>query len=63
LAKLCVQEIVVVEERGARNTSTIIPRLTDLMKSKGYSAVSKICQEAGGDNLKIHKLLKEKGWI
>jgi len=63
LAKLCVQEIVVVEERGARNTSTIIPRLTDLMKSQGYSAVSQVCQEAGGENLKIQKLLEEKGWI
>ena len=63
LVKLCVKDLSVVKERGRQNISTLIPLLTNLMKSRGYSSVSKIYQEARGDGPKIRTLLEEKGWI
>ena len=63
LAERCLKEVAVVSERNRKNAGTIIPLLTELVKSRGYSAVSRICGEAGGDVQKIRELLKKEGWI
>ena len=62
LAERCLEGITVVPERNRRNTASIIPLLTDLAKERGYSAVSRVCREAGGDPRKIRELLKKEGW-
>ena len=63
MAQRCIQEIAVLRERNIEHTNSIIPLLTDLMKTRGYSAVSRICLEAEGDPQKIRHLLKQQGWI
>ncbi len=63
LAERCLEGLTVVPERNRRNTATIIPLLTGLAKERGYSAVSRVCREAGGDPRKIRELLKKEGWI
>jgi len=63
LAERCLEGVTVVQETNRRNTDSIIPLLTKLVKSRGYSAVSRICREAGGDVQKIRELLKREGWI
>ena len=63
LAERCLEELTVAPDRNRRNIGTIIPLLTDLAKERGYSAVSRVCREAGGDVPRIRELLKEKGWI
>jgi aspartate ammonia-lyase len=63
LAERCLEEVTVVRERNQRNTASIIPLLTDLMKARGYSAVGRVCREAGGDLQKMRQLLKKEGWI
>lgn len=63
LANRCLQEMEVVEQRGAQNIRTLIPLLTEVMQSQGYSAVSQVCQEAGGEAQEIRKILQEKGWV
>ena len=62
LAERCLEGVTVVPERNRRNTASIIPLLTDLAKERGYSAVSRVCREAGGDPRKIRDLLKKEGW-
>ena len=63
LAERCLEGVTVVPESNRRNADSIIPLLTELVKSRGYSAVSRICQEAGGDVQQIRELLKKEGWI
>ena len=62
LAERCLEGVTVVPESNRRNTGSIIPLLTELAQSRGYSAVSRICREAGGDVQKIRELLKKEGW-
>lgn len=59
LADRCVKGIGVNAERNDRNVQTIIPRLTDLAKRYGYSRVSEVCKEAGGDIDGLRRLLDE----
>ena len=47
LAERCLEEVAVVGERNRRNVASIIPLLTELMKARGYSEVSRVCREAG----------------
>ena len=63
LAERCLEGVMVVPETNRRNADSIIPLLTELMKARGYSAVSRICREAGGDVQQIRELLKKEGWI
>ena len=63
LAERCLEGVTVVPESNRRNANSIIPLLTELVKSRGYSAVSRICREAGGDVQQIRELLKKEGWI
>ena len=63
LAERCLEEMTVVPESNRRNAQSIIPLLTELVKARGYSAVSRVCREAGGDVEKIRQLLKKEGWI
>ena len=63
LAERCLEGATVAPERNRRNAESIIPLLTELVKSRGYSAVSRICREAGGDVQRIRELLKKEGWI
>ena len=60
LAERCLEGVTVVPESNRRNADSIIPLLTELVKSRGYSAVSRICREAGPDVQKIRELLKRK---
>ena len=63
LAEKCIKDLVIVSKQNASNTKALIPLLTDLMKSHGYSEVSRICQKAEGKTEMIRKFLKEKGWV
>ena len=63
LAERCLEGITVVSESNRRNAGSIIPLLTELVKARGYSAVSRVCREAGGNVDKIRELLKKEGWI
>lgn len=63
LAESCLEGVTVVPERNRRNADSIIPLLTELVKARGYSAVSRICREAGGEVQQIRELLKKEGWI
>lgn len=63
LAERCLEGVTAVPETNRRNADSIIPLLTELVKARGYSAVSRICREAGGDVQKIRELLKKEGWI
>lgn len=63
LAGRCLQEMTVVAESNRRNVDSIIPLLTELVKARGYSAVSRVCREAGGNVEMIRELLKKEGWI
>ncbi len=62
LAERCLAGMTVAPERNRSNADSIIPRLTELVKKRGYSAVSRVCREAGGDPRKIRDLLKKEGW-
>ena len=62
LAERCLAGLTVAPERNRSNADSIIPRLTELVKKRGYSAVSRVCREAGGDPRKIRELLKKEGW-
>ena len=62
LAERCLEGLTVVPERNRRHADSIIPLLTDLAKERGYSAVGRVCREAGGDVQKIRELLKKEGW-
>lgn len=63
LAERCLEELTVAPERNRANADSIIPLLTELARERGYSAVSRVCREAGGDLQKIRELLKNEGWI
>ncbi len=63
MTQRCIREIAVLRERNIDHITSIIPLLTDLMKTRGYSTVSRICLEAEGDAQKIRHLLKQQGWI
>ena len=63
LAERCLKDVTVAPERNRRNADSIIPLLTELVKSRGYSEVSRICRESGGDVQQIRELLKKEGWI
>ena len=63
LAERCLEGVTVVPETNRRNADSIIPLLTELVKARGYSAVSRICRESGGDVQQIRELLKKEGWI
>ena len=63
LVERCLEEVTVVPERNRRNADSIIPLLTELVKARGYSAVSRVCREAGGEVQQIRELLKKEGWI
>lgn len=62
LAERCLEELTVAPERNRRNAQSIIPLLTELVKARGYSAVSRVCREAEGDVPQIRELLKKEGW-
>ena len=47
------------EERNREHAGTIIPLLTRLMQEHGYSRVSEVCKQAGGDLEELRKLLAE----
>ena len=59
LQEKCIRDLKADGERNTRNTQTIIPLLTELMKRHGYSAVSEVCKRAGGDIERLRKLLAE----
>ena len=63
LAERCLEGMTVAPESNRRNADSIIPLLTELVKARGYSAVSRVCREAGGDVKQIRELLKKEGWI
>ena len=58
LAIKCFDGIKVDEQRNQQNIRTIIPRLTELMKIHGYSAVSHVCSEAKGNLNSLRNKLK-----
>lgn len=59
LAGRCIGGLGIDVERNARNAQTIIPLLTELMTRHGYSAVSDVCKQAGGDIARLRALLAE----
>ena len=63
LAERCLAGVTVVPATNRRNADSIIPLLTELVKARGYSAVSRICRESGGDLQQIREFLKKEGWI
>jgi len=60
LSTRCFSGLVVHRDRNDRNVGTIIPLLTELMKQHGYSAVSDVCKQAGGDSVRLRSLLSER---
>ncbi len=60
LASKCVRGLSVDAEKNTRNANTIIPLLTSLAKRHGYSKITAVCKEAGGDFDRIESLLVER---
>jgi aspartate ammonia-lyase len=56
----CVRGLTVDVERNARHADTLIPSLTRLSKRHGYSTITAICKEAGGDARRLRELLAER---
>jgi len=61
LSEKCVRGLKPIAERNERNIAATIPLLTRLMQQHGYSKISAICKEAGGDVQRIRELLHERG--
>lgn len=59
LAEKCIGGLQADSLRNDRNVGTIMPLLTELVKRHGYSRISRICTQAGGDLAKLRRLLKE----
>jgi aspartate ammonia-lyase len=57
LDEKCVRGLAINVERNARNVDTVSPRLVRLTKRYGYSEITDICMEAGGDLGRLRRLL------
>jgi aspartate ammonia-lyase len=62
-AERCVSGLSVDDERSRRNTETLIPLLTRLAQMHGYGNITAMCKEAGGDAVRLRRLLEERGLI
>lgn len=62
LKNKCIEGITINSERNNHHVNTIIPLLTRLMHTHGYSSISEVCRSAGGDFSKLRELLKERGF-
>jgi aspartate ammonia-lyase len=59
----CIATLEIVSGKNRAHVETIIPLLTRLMQQHGYSTISAICKQAGGDPAQIRELLKKKGLV
>ncbi len=61
LGKRCVDGMVCVPGVNDAHVKAMMPVLTELAKKHGYSKVSAVCREAGGDMGRLRALIAEKG--
>jgi aspartate ammonia-lyase len=60
LGKRCVDGMVCVPRVNDGHVKAMMPVLTELAKKHGYSKVSAVCKEAGGDLGKLRGLIEER---
>lgn len=59
----CFQQFTINQKRNQKNIDSIIPLLTQLMHTHGYSKISNICKKAPNDLVRLKELLKEEQLI
>jgi len=57
----CLDGLNAPSSINSNKACSLIAKLTELVKVHGYSQISDICKEAGGDFNQIRELLKERG--